>query len=226
MASTQTDRIRGLIGTLGMKAPCLAATTANITLSATQTIDGVAVVAEDRVLVKNQTDATENGIYYCQAAAWVRAPDFDGTQDIMQGTLVNVVSGTVNRKTVWQMSADEPVIGTDSITFVSWLSPTYQVLTDGATISWDADDGAFGYVTIAGNRTFAAPTNMRNGEAYTLMVVQDGTGSRTITWNSAFKWPWNGLAPVLSTAAGAKDLFSFVYYDGALYGVGPQKRLA
>ena len=71
------------------------ATTANITLSAPQTIDGIAVVANDRVLVKDQTTASANGIYIVQAAAWIRATDAD-TSSKIGGAIVNVDSGTVN----------------------------------------------------------------------------------------------------------------------------------
>ena len=62
------DRRTGLTGATAIKQPCRVATTANLTLSGTQTIDGVAVVADDRVLVKNQTTATQNGIYVFLAA--------------------------------------------------------------------------------------------------------------------------------------------------------------
>ena len=84
-------------------------------------------------------------------------------------------------------------------------------MSDGATINWDVNSGNVATVTIAGNRTFAAPTNMVVGSLI-LKITQDGTGSRTITWNSAFKWS-AGVAPVLSTAAGAVDVLSF-FTDG------------
>ena len=162
MATTQ-DRIYGLIGDLGVKAPVLVATTANITLSGTQTIDGVAVVAEDRVLVKNQTDTTLNGIYYCQASAWVRAPDFDGARDCIQGTLVFVATGTTNAGTMWQLTTTDPVIGTSNLTF-SLATPLtastfIQTLLDDTTAALArATLGAVGLTgneTIAGNKTFA-----------------------------------------------------------------------
>lgn len=72
-----------------------AATTANITLSAPQTIDGIALVAGDRVLVKDQTTASQNGIYVVQAAAWTRPTDAD-TASKLAGATVNVDSGTSN----------------------------------------------------------------------------------------------------------------------------------
>jgi hypothetical protein len=91
-----------------------------------------------------------------------------------------------------------------------------QTLTDGATISWNAANGRIASVTLNGNRTMAAPTNLKVG-TYLLHVIQDGTGSRTITWNSVFKWP-AGVAPVLTTTAAARDLFSFVCDGTNLYG--------
>lgn len=91
-----------------------------------------------------------------------------------------------------------------------------QTLTDGATISWNTANGRIASVTLNGNRTMAAPTNLKVG-TYLLHVLQDSTGSRTITWNSVFKWP-AGVAPVLTTTASARDLFSFVCDGTNLYG--------
>ena len=83
----------GRLGTApeeAVKAPCVVAATTNITLSGTQTIDTVAVVAGDRVLVAGQTDATENGIYDAAASAWSRATDWNDAQDVVTGQLVSV----------------------------------------------------------------------------------------------------------------------------------------
>jgi hypothetical protein len=114
----ETSRTNGLIGTLGIKAPCRAATVANITLTGAQTVDGVVLAAGDRVLVKDQTDATLNGIYYVETGAWTRAPDFDGAQDVLKGTTVNVNEGTVNAVTQWRVTSADPVIpDTSAITF-------------------------------------------------------------------------------------------------------------
>jgi hypothetical protein len=93
----------------------------------------------------------------------------------------------------------------------------YQTLTDAATINWDAASGQLAKVTLGDNRTMAAPTNLVEGREYTLVVIQDGTGSRTITWNAVFKWPL-GVAPTLSTAGGSKDLLVFKYLDSVLLG--------
>lgn len=90
-------------------------------------------------------------------------------------------------------------------------------LTDGATINWDMNNGSVAKVTLGGARTMAAPTNLKDGGTYLLRIIQDGTGSRTITWNSVFKWS-GGTAPTLSTGAGAIDIISFTSDGTNLYG--------
>lgn len=92
-----------------------------------------------------------------------------------------------------------------------------QTLTDAATINWNMKDGAAAQVTLGGNRTMAAPTNIINGRVYHLTVIQDGTGSRTLTWNSVFKWP-AATPPTLTTTAGAVDVFQFIARSGNLFG--------
>jgi hypothetical protein len=93
------------------------ATTANITLSGTVTVDGVSVsVNGTRVLVKNQTTASQNGIYVRAAGAWTRATDADGTTELDRA-LVFVTSGTANGGTIWQQPASNITIGT---TATSW----------------------------------------------------------------------------------------------------------
>ena len=91
-------------------------------------------------------------------------------------------------------------------------------LSDGATINWDASSNQVASVTLGGNRTMAAPTNLVDGGTYILHVIQDGTGSRTLTWNSVFKWS-GGTAPTLTTTASARDIISFISDGTNLYGV-------
>lgn len=141
---SSVDRINGLTGDLAIKTPVRVATTANITLSGLQTIDGVSLAAGDRVLVKNQTDAVDNGIWTASTSSWSRALDFDGSYDCVQGTLVSVTSGTVNEQTVWQLTTANPVIGTSSLTFERGA------FSDAANMA--ADDGASGslWTTVQG----------------------------------------------------------------------------
>lgn len=118
MTSTYEDRTQ-LATDVAIKAPCRAATTANITLSGLQTIDGVALIANDRVLVKNQTAGNDNGIYLASTGAWTRTTDFDGNRDAVSGTLVLVISGTVSALSLFELSCTPtpPIIGTTSLTF-------------------------------------------------------------------------------------------------------------
>src|SRR5262245_40188698 len=67
-----------------------AATTANITLSGAQTIDGVSAIAGDRVLVKDQTTGSQNGIYVVASGSWTRATDFDTSGEVTAGCVVPV----------------------------------------------------------------------------------------------------------------------------------------
>lgn len=94
MASSNTDLKKGVVGNLGAKAPCRVCTTANIDLEGLQTINGIVVEENDRVLVRLQTDQTENGIYIASTSAWQRAVDFDDSLDGVPGSLVFVNEGS------------------------------------------------------------------------------------------------------------------------------------
>ena len=124
-----TDRLSGSLSSLAIKAPCRVATTANITLNGLQSIDGVTVVQDDRVLVKHQTSSVNNGIYLADSGDWVRAADFDGSFDVAKGTLINVNEGSTYANTQWSLSGTNPiVVGTTAVTFVESLSTTVNAL--------------------------------------------------------------------------------------------------
>jgi hypothetical protein len=91
-------------------------------------------------------------------------------------------------------------------------------LTDGVNISWNLDDNQVASVTLAGNRTLDNPTNLKDGATYVLTVKQDATGSRTLAYGTAYKWP-GGTAPTLSTGANAVDILTFVCDGTNMYGV-------
>ncbi len=93
-----------------------------------------------------------------------------------------------------------------------------EALVDGATISIDLTNAENFRVTLGGNRTLANPTNIADGQVANIRVYQDGTGSRTLAYGSAYKFP-GGVAPVLSTAPGAGDLLTFQYdaTEGTLF---------
>jgi hypothetical protein len=93
----------------------------------------------------------------------------------------------------------------------------YNTLTDGATITPDFNDSNNMVVTLAGNRTMANPSNLKDGASYTVIVKQDATGSRTLSFGTAFKWA-GGTAPTLSTGANAVDILTFISDGTDLYG--------
>ncbi len=96
------------------------ATTANITLSGTQTIDGIAVIADQRVLVKNQTSGEENGLYLCKAGAWERTADMNES-DEFSGSAVFIREGSTFADTGYVCTNDAAVtVGTTEITFVQF----------------------------------------------------------------------------------------------------------
>jgi len=82
-------------------------------------------------------------------------------------------------------------------------------LSDGSTITIDMATACHHSVTLAGNRTFAAPSNQVVGQSGSIFISQDGTGSRTASFNSAFKFV-GGSAPTLSTAANAIDRIDYI----------------
>lgn len=102
---------------LDVKGSCRAATIANISLSGAQTIDGVAIIAGDRVLVKDQSSAAQNGIYVAAAGAWSRATDADTWAELV-GAFTFVEEGSVNDNSGWVCTS--PAGGTLGVTAVTW----------------------------------------------------------------------------------------------------------
>jgi hypothetical protein len=86
-------------------------------------------------------------------------------------------------------------------------------LTDASTVTWNSLTSPVAKVTLGGNRTIAAATGAVAGTFASLLVIQDGTGSRTVTWNAAYEFASN-TAPTLTTTANLGDLFVF-RYNGA-----------
>lgn len=117
------------------KDPVRVATAGNITLSGVQTIDSVAVLAGDRVLVRAQTTATQNGIYAAASGAWTRATDFDTASEII-GASCFVSEGASLGNTVWVMTTDAPAtLGGTPLTFVQTNAGTTYTAGTGITLA-------------------------------------------------------------------------------------------
>lgn len=97
-------------------------------------------------------------------------------------------------------------------------------LTDGANIAWDLSANQVARVTLAGNRTLSNPTNKVEGNVYVLIVKQDGTGGRTLSFSSDYKFA-GGTAPTITTTASKADVLTFVCEGTNLLGVASQSFL-
>lgn len=97
-------------------------------------------------------------------------------------------------------------------TFSALQACSVETLVDGAIITPTGTRNAH-QVTIGGNRTMAAPASITAGATYVFKIVQDGTGSRTLAWASAYNWP-GGTAPILTTDAAGIDIVSGFSFDG------------
>jgi hypothetical protein len=118
----------------------VAATTANVALASAlengDTLDGVTLATGNRILVKNQTTQSENGIYVVQASGQpTRATDFDTALEVDSGDFVFVSSGTVNASTGWVQTSQPATIGTDPITFTQFSGAGTYLAGTGLTLT-------------------------------------------------------------------------------------------
>lgn len=120
-----------------------AATTANITLSGLQTVDGVTLAINDSVLVKDQSTGAQNGLYLAQSGAWTRRSDADINAEVTAGLSVMVTEGSTNADSQWRLTTNDTiVIGTTALVFAqigagsSYVGGT-GIVVAGNTISVD-----------------------------------------------------------------------------------------
>ena len=132
------------------KNSCRCATTANVTLSGNQTLDGVATATGDRVLVKNQTNPAENGIYQTAVGAWPRAIDADAEPELLNAA-VFIQAGTINADQAWVQTTNAPItVGTTALTWVQFGAATAYVAGLGLTLTGTTFDvGAGVGITVA-----------------------------------------------------------------------------
>ena len=233
-----SDRRNGVIGDYAIKTPVKIATTANITLSGLQTIDGTLLVEGDRVLVKNQSTTADNGIYEADTGTWSRAADFNGPFDIVKGTLIPVTDGTVNSASYWFISTSNPItIGTTGLAFTRValgvaadpITATGITVVDGSanTILSSRDDPTYGGVlritnTVAG--TYVELFCMADGTLGTL--DSNGNGYLRL-YNTTF----GGSVSIRCDATGEFSLVSNagyemfqVFQDGTIQAQGPLEK--
>lgn len=178
-----------------------AASTANLTLSGAQTIDGVSVVAGDRVLVKDQSAGAENGIYVAAAGAWARAADADTSAEVTSGLYVWVEEGTANGDSGWYLATNATItLGSTALTFVQ-ISGAGQVIDgngltkSGNTLHVGAGTGiSVGADAVAVDQTFS-PTWTGN-HVFSNDIIHGATTAKVavghVTSGSDFPGLWLG----------------------------------
>ena len=196
---------------LDPKASCVAATTVNITLSAPQTIDGIALIAGDRCLVKNQSAPAENGIYVVAAAAWTRAADMNAWVEV-PGAFTFIEQGTTQADTGWVCTSNAGgTLETTAITFVQFAGVGSYTAGTGLTLTGTqfsitntaVTAASYGSATQVGTFTVNAQGQLTlAGDTTVTPAVGSITGLGT------------GVATALAVNTGSSG--AFVTFDGAL----------
>jgi hypothetical protein len=173
---------------LDVKASVRAATTANITLTNTQTIDDVALAVGNRVLVKNQSTGENNGIYVVASGPWTRAEDCDNAPgvEVTSGMFTFVEEGTTNADSGWVLTTDGTItLGTTSLSFVQFSGAGQ--ITAGAGLSKTGntlDVNVANGIEISGDNVQLASTVAGAGLTYTSGVLDIVGTSNRITVNA------------------------------------------
>jgi hypothetical protein len=211
---------------LDPKASCIAATTADITLSGTQTIDGVALIAGDRCLVKDQTLSQNNGIYVVSASAWTRALDMDAWAEV-PGAFTFVEQGTTWADTGWVCTSNAGgTLGTTPITWVQFAGVGSYTAGTGLTLTGTqfsitntavtaaaygsaTQVGTFtvnaqGQLTLAGNTTVTPAVGSITGlgtGVSTALAINLGSAGAFVTFDGALGTPSSGTVTNLTGTA-------------------------
>lgn len=168
---------------LDVKQSVRAATTANITLSGTQTVDGVALVAGDRVLVKDQSTGSENGIYVVvDGGAWTRAEDADSDAEVTAGLFTFVTEGTSYADTGWVVATNDDItVGTTAITFTQFSGAGVISAGDGLVQNGTVFDvvGTSDRITVNADSIDIATTYVGQSSITTVGTITTGTWNAT-----------------------------------------------
>ena len=207
------------------KASVRAATTANITTlagGAPNTLDGVTLVANDRILVKDQTTASQNGIYYVATlgtganGTWTRATDADQAGELTSGAIVAVEEGTTNADSQWMLTTDGTItIGTTSLTFtrLGATSNVSKLPSVGASVAANALTVTIGAETLdfrSTTLTSGAPVSRQAVSQGSLTVPSSATLGTVSGQQSRLVWGWldnaGTLEPFIVNLSGGNNL--------------------
>lgn len=211
MVATTNFRVDGLIASLAVKAPCRVASIANLTLSGEQTVNGVALVAGNRILVKDQTAGKDNGIYEVETSAWTRAADFDGANDVVRGTLV-VVPASAGQDFFYQVTTADPItIDTTAITF-ALANPVLTEVVTATNVIVASETGTTFFLDLVGGFTSTLPAPAI-GLKFRFVVKTAPTTAYIITTNAGANILYGTINEITTTAGisvQAQDTLNFV----------------
>lgn len=214
---------------LDVKDSVRAATTANITLSGTQTIDGVAVIDGDRVLVKDQSTGSQNGIYVVAAGAWARSIDANTSAKVTAGMFAFVEEGSTNGDGGFVLTTNSAIVlDTTAIAFTQFSGAGQITAGAGMTKSGNTLDvvGTAGRISVAadsididsayvGQATITTLGTVTTGvwNGTTVAVANGGTGATTLTGMLR----GNGTGAFTAAVDGTDYLSPTVTIDGGTF---------
>jgi len=204
VSSAQLTALNGKVAlsTVTTKGDIVAATAA-------ATIARLGVGSNNQVLTADSSTTT--GLKWAAAAS-------GSVSSVTAGDATIAIGGTASDPTVMVAGATLAALAplssptfTGTATFAKTVS-TPVALTDAATIAVDASLGNLFVVTLGGNRTMGVPSTPSDGQQVLFEIIQDGTGSRTVTWSSSTGgYAFDVPTPILATDPGARNFLSFVY---------------
>lgn len=212
--------VDGKVEGLSPKAAVRAATTGSVTLSGTQTIDGVSLTAGDRVLVKNQSSAADNGVYIVGVGSWSRAPDAD-TWDKLVGAYVFATEGTTNGDLAFVCTSDGGgTLGSTNVDFDTFQSATDLTAGDGLTKSGNelsVQVAGDGLTTASGSLALDGYVEDLAGLGSNGLIVKNGTSATSVVLATS----GSGLSISNGNGASGNPTFSLTTPLQALAGVTP-----
>lgn len=175
-------QVQALFNGTDNKISVRAATTADITLSGTQAVDGVSVIVGDRILVKNQATASTNGIYLVAAGAWTRVTDADISAEVTSGLFSFVEEGTTNGSNGYTLTTSNPItLGTTNLTFAQTSGAGQITAGAGLTKTGNTLDvvGTTNRISVAADSIDISGSYVGQATITTLGTISTGTWQGT-----------------------------------------------
>lgn len=188
---------------LDVKDSVRVATTATLTLTGTQTVDGVALSVGDRVLVKNQGTGSQNGIYTVSAGAWVRSIDADTNAEVTGGMFTFIEEGTINADSGWVLTTNNPIVlGTTALSFVQFSGAGSYTAGSGLTLAGNSFSVNTDNVTIG---IISSNVTVRSTATQFQTLISSGTAGAAAVWGAVNLGAAAAVTGVLPIANGGTN---------------------